>query len=101
MLKACDGLWDVMESQEAVDFIKLSMDTYHDPKKAATDLVDEAIKLGSMDNVSVLVIFWPSSLVPASPVPSPLHKQDYQPTKELVDISPSKLDILELRLEKQ
>jgi serine/threonine protein phosphatase PrpC len=30
---ACDGLWDVFENQDVVDFVRISMDTFHDPKK--------------------------------------------------------------------
>lgn len=75
LLLACDGLWDVFENQDAVDFVKLSLDTHRDPKKAISDLVDEAIKMGSMDNVSVLGIFWPSALMTiSSPIVSPVNK---------------------------
>jgi serine/threonine protein phosphatase PrpC len=58
LILACDGLWDVFTNQEAVDFVKISIDSFGDPKKTVIDLVNEAIKLGSMDNITVLVCFF-------------------------------------------
>ena len=86
VLFACDGLWDVFDNQDAVDFVKVSMDTYRDPKKAIFDLVDEAIKMGSMDNVSVLAVFWPAGLAASygpSPSTSPMIRGSaISPTKQ-------------------
>lgn len=58
LILACDGLWDVFANQDAADFIKISLQTFGNPEKAVSDLVNEAIKLGSMDNVSVVVVFF-------------------------------------------
>jgi len=49
---ACDGLWDVIKDQEAVDFcIKYQ----HERHNIAEHLVNEAMRKGSTDNISVLV----------------------------------------------
>lgn len=64
MIMACDGLWDVMENQEAVDFVLRScydMKTntrINDKLNMAKRLADRAIEKGSGDNVSVVVIFF-------------------------------------------
>jgi protein phosphatase 1L len=50
---ACDGVWDVMNNQTAVDIIRTSGLDVH---KAAALLKDEALKRGSTDNVSVMVV---------------------------------------------
>lgn len=64
IVMACDGLWDVVDCQDAVNFI-LKM-YYDETTKAvmadqkiniATELAKYAIKKGSTDNVSVIVIF--------------------------------------------
>uniref|UniRef100_A0A6B2L3A9 PPM-type phosphatase domain-containing protein n=1 Tax=Arcella intermedia TaxID=1963864 RepID=A0A6B2L3A9_9EUKA len=55
LILACDGLWDVVSDQEAVD-IALQAD---DPEDAAVRLRDEAFKKNSKDNISVIVIFFP------------------------------------------
>lgn len=54
---ACDGLWDVVEDQAAVDFVKRKLEEKEKPTHIAQLLVDEAIAQGSQDNVTVLVIF--------------------------------------------
>lgn len=52
---ACDGLWDVVSSQEAVDFVaKMNAP----PKEAAKALVESAYKKGSTDNITTLVIYF-------------------------------------------
>lgn len=52
LILACDGVWDVMSDQVAVDHIS-AMD---DPQEAADALVKHALSLSTMDNVSVMVI---------------------------------------------
>jgi len=46
-------LWDVMTNQDVVDFVRRC----EDPYLAAEDLVLTAIKLGSRDNITVLVVW--------------------------------------------
>jgi protein phosphatase PTC1 len=54
LILACDGLWDVVLDQEAVNFV-LENDNY-----TATDLakrlVVKALEAGSTDNLSVIVV---------------------------------------------
>jgi serine/threonine protein phosphatase PrpC len=52
LLIACDGVWDVMEDQEAADIL-IAAST---PLKAARKIRDEALRRGSTDNVSVMVV---------------------------------------------
>jgi len=56
LILACDGLWDVVSDQEAVDIVITSKN----PEEAAVKLRDKALNLKSKDNVSVLVIFFPA-----------------------------------------
>jgi serine/threonine protein phosphatase PrpC len=53
---ACDGLWDVMTKEEVVEFCSKRLSEANDPQTAAQDLVDRAFALGSLDNISVLVV---------------------------------------------
>lgn len=50
---ASDGLWDVLTNQEAVDFVRRDSSK----SKAARNLVKRALKIGTTDNVSALVIW--------------------------------------------
>ena len=60
---ACDGVWDVLDSQAAVNFV-LNM-CYHNKElikekctNIANDLAEYCIKCGSTDNVSVIIVFF-------------------------------------------
>jgi protein phosphatase 1L len=52
LILACDGLWDAVENQEAVDLIS-GKETIDDMSLV---LVREALKKGSSDNITVIVI---------------------------------------------
>lgn len=52
LILACDGLWDVIEDQEACDMIK----DIKDPNEAAKILVRYALENGTTDNVTVMVV---------------------------------------------
>ena len=64
LIVACDGLWDVIEDQEAVNLVR---DFVHDTtsihsaksrqEKVARSLIDEALRRGSTDNITVIV-YW-------------------------------------------
>lgn len=54
LIIACDGLWDVIEDQEACDSIK----DIDDANEAAKKLVRLALEKGTTDNVTVMVIIF-------------------------------------------
>jgi serine/threonine protein phosphatase PrpC len=54
---ACDGLWDKMTHQEAVDFVAERMTGGHSAQEISSLLANKALDLGSMDNVTVIVVF--------------------------------------------
>lgn len=54
---ACDGLWDVMTPDAVRKFVKKYMKKHGNRTKGISEaLVDESLKLGSTDNVSVVFI---------------------------------------------
>ena len=66
LILGCDGLWDVINSQDAVNFVLdklndldniISMSGYS-KKNIAHELGKYAIKKGSTDNVSIIIIFF-------------------------------------------
>ncbi|KAI8972211.1 protein serine/threonine phosphatase 2C [Trametes punicea] len=52
LILACDGLWDVIDDQEAVDLIRST----ENAQDAAQELLDEARRRSTQDNVTVLVV---------------------------------------------
>jgi serine/threonine protein phosphatase PrpC len=52
LILACDGLWDVMEDQQAVDFVLKYQD---DKENLSKHLITEALRKGSTDNITVVV----------------------------------------------
>ena len=59
LIVACDGLWDVMEDQEACDFVRNHVREHgqESKEKVSRSLIDEALKRGSTDNITVIV-YW-------------------------------------------
>jgi len=69
VILGCDGVWDVLSSQDAVDFVLREMLTTeanillqnyhtHTQKNVAKKLGEYAIKKGSGDNISVVILFF-------------------------------------------
>jgi len=56
LLLACDGLWDVMKDTDAAKYIAECIEKVKCPDKIAKGLVQEAERLESLDNVSVLYV---------------------------------------------
>lgn len=63
MVLACDGLWDVMSNQDVVNYVLNSCydknyNRFNKNVNIARKLAEYSIAKGSMDNVSVLVVFF-------------------------------------------
>eukprot|EP00298_Acanthocystis_sp_HF-20_P008299 c17596_g1_i2.p1 GENE.c17596_g1_i2~~c17596_g1_i2.p1 ORF type:complete len:386 (+),score=151.22 c17596_g1_i2:119-1276(+) len=56
LILASDGLWDVLKSQEAIDFLHARPTLLRKPEHAARALVVEAFRRGSQDNITVVVV---------------------------------------------
>ncbi|RYG64066.1 protein serine/threonine phosphatase 2C family protein [archaeon] len=56
LVLATDGVWDVMQPQDAVDLVRQAIIRYKDIQRAAKELAREALHRGSVDNVSVIIL---------------------------------------------
>lgn len=54
LIIACDGLWDAVSNQNAVHFVM----EHIKEKNVALKLAEHAIKMGSYDNVSIIILFF-------------------------------------------
>jgi len=56
LIIACDGIWDVINNQQAVDIVRTALQQSKNVNQAADILKNEALKRGSTDNVTVIVV---------------------------------------------
>ncbi|GKV06821.1 hypothetical protein SLEP1_g18657 [Rubroshorea leprosula] len=60
LIIGCDGIWDVMSSQIAVSLVRRGLRRHDDPQECARELVKEASRLNSSDNLTAIVICFSS-----------------------------------------
>lgn len=56
LIMGCDGLWDVMSSQYAVTIARRELMAHNNPELCSRELVREALKMNTCDNLTVVVI---------------------------------------------
>ncbi|CAK9178301.1 unnamed protein product [Ilex paraguariensis] len=56
LIMGCDGLWDVMSSQCAVTMARKELMLHNDPQRCSRELVREALKRNTCDNLTVIVV---------------------------------------------
>lgn len=62
LILACDGVWDVLTSEAAVDFVRdLFLQGEHNVGLVAEELIDVALDQGSRDNISAVVARLPAA----------------------------------------
>ncbi|KAI7735258.1 hypothetical protein M8C21_021586 [Ambrosia artemisiifolia] len=67
MIVACDGIWDVMSNQEAVALVRCQLRLHNDPQRCAKELVNQALRLHSTDNLTAIVVCFTShTITPAA-----------------------------------
>lgn len=52
----CDGVWDVLDDQTAVDIGRKALEAGKPPKVAARQIMNASLQRGSTDNISVIVL---------------------------------------------
>jgi len=56
LIMACDGLWDVISDLDATAFVRSELEKGKEVEDIAKHITDRAIKLGSGDNISVIIV---------------------------------------------
>ena len=57
IILATDGLWDVMDSADAVNYVKFSLEAGLKKESVAHQMVQEALRRGTYDNVTVVIVW--------------------------------------------
>ncbi|KAL9227664.1 hypothetical protein vseg_003326 [Gypsophila vaccaria] len=60
LIIGCDGIWDVMSSQQAVSVVRRGLRRHNDPELCAKELIREALRLNTFDNLTVVVVCFSS-----------------------------------------
>ncbi|KAI3687076.1 hypothetical protein L1987_80767 [Smallanthus sonchifolius] len=61
LIIGCDGIWDVMSNQEAVAFVRRHLRLYDDPNCCARELVNQALRRDTSDNLTAIVVCFSSA----------------------------------------
>ncbi|XP_015932391.1 probable protein phosphatase 2C 27 [Arachis duranensis] len=64
LIIASDGIWDVFRSQNAVDYARRRLQEHNDVKQCCKQIVEEAIKRGATDNLTVVMVCFHSDPPP-------------------------------------
>ncbi|KAJ0397883.1 hypothetical protein ATCC90586_006469 [Pythium insidiosum] len=56
LVLGCDGLFEVMQPQQVVDFVRAKLELHGEVQHACEELVSYAISIGSTDNVTAVVV---------------------------------------------
>jgi len=73
LILACDGLWDVMNHQEAAEFVQKHKQAGKSAAEVAKALVREALNKKTEDNVTIVIVYfnWTGDAGAAAPAAAP------------------------------
>lgn len=83
LIIGCDGIWDVMSSQHAVSVVRRGLRRHDDPERCARELVMEALRLNTFDNLTVIVVCFTYEHRDSSSLPEHLRSQQPPPPPRL------------------
>ncbi|CAM8997678.1 unnamed protein product [Rhodiola kirilowii] len=75
LILGCDGLWDVMSSQCAVTIVRKELMIHNDPERCSRELVREALKRNTCDNLTVIVVCFSQDPPPRVELPKSKFKR--------------------------
>lgn len=64
LVMGCDGLWEVFTNEGAISFARKQLQRHNDPELCSRELVVEALRRNSQDNVTVIVICFKADAPP-------------------------------------
>ena len=87
LVLACDGIWDVMSNQEVLEFVQKQLQVHEDRGLICDNLIEECFQRGSRDNMSVVLVTFPSA-----PVVTEEAKQRDEEEKRQIAILTEKIE---------
>ncbi|XP_021277624.1 probable protein phosphatase 2C 27 isoform X1 [Herrania umbratica] len=85
-----DGIWDVFTSQNAIDFARRRLQEHNDVKLCCKEIVEEGMKRGATDNLTVVLVSFhleppPSSVIQRARVRRSISAEGLQSLKCLLE----------------
>ncbi|XP_018607573.1 protein phosphatase, Mg2+/Mn2+ dependent, 1Nb (putative) isoform X1 [Scleropages formosus] len=80
LLLACDGVWDMIGSEELCSFVRNRLQVCTDLSEVCTQVVDLCLYKGSLDNITVILICFPGA-----PKVSPAALQQEAELEDLIE----------------
>ncbi|GJY73087.1 probable protein phosphatase 2C 47 [Tanacetum coccineum] len=56
MIIGCDGIWDVMSNEDAVNLVRKQLMQHNDPQRCAAEHINQALRLHTSDNLTAIVV---------------------------------------------
>jgi protein phosphatase 2C family protein 2/3 len=75
LIIGCDGIWDVMSSQHAVSLVRHGLRRHDDPEQCARDIVMEALRRNTFDNLTVIIVCFSSTDYQEPSPPTPRQRK--------------------------
>ena len=100
---ACDGIWDVISNEEAVEFIKEQLEEYssdgvtssnQDMYYACMELSRLAHEKGSKDNISVILVCIRNKLLDSNPPESESSNSQASSEDNIISVDSTSLEEL-------
>jgi serine/threonine protein phosphatase PrpC len=64
LILACDGVWDVMRNEEAIETIRdVLLEGERNIQLVAEEVIDICLEKGSRDNISAAIVTFPGMLI--------------------------------------
>ncbi|KAM7467205.1 hypothetical protein LguiB_014767 [Lonicera macranthoides] len=60
LIIGCDGIWDVMSNEDAVSLVRRELRRHDDPQECARELVNQALRMDTSDNLTAIVVCFSS-----------------------------------------
>ena len=71
LLVACDGVWDVLNAEEISQETEKHFSNGGDKQSLSRALIAAARREGSGDNMTVIILYFPTFQLPSPPPPPP------------------------------
>ena len=86
MVLACDGVWDVMTSEELALFVHHRLQVHEDLKYICNEVIDTCLYKGSRDNMSIVIVCFDAAPVLNAEIQAQEQQLDEEIEKQVLGV---------------